>query len=137
VLLGVAFLVYVIAVAFTYILSQGEVRRAKRYYKKVWRHGLDEIEGSALGRKLDRTRLCFSVIFFVFAAEEVVRFILHTGPADLLIWVFRFACLAFFMAITSVFLVRLQRWRSFKSTRKYEETMKQIAKLESIPQNAR
>jgi len=122
ILLAEAFLLYAIAIAFTYILSLGETHRAKRYFKKVERLQLSEPEGTGIARRLDRTKTYFSAVFFVFAAEETIRFVLHTGPATfgdtygLIVWGFRFVCLGVFIVITSVFLVRLHRWRSFVST---------------------
>jgi hypothetical protein len=132
ILLAEFFLVYAIAIAFTYILSLGEARRAKRYFKKVERLGLVEPEGTGIARSLDRTKIYFSIVFFIFAAEETIRFVLHTGSATfgdvygLAVWGFRFACLAAFIVITSLFLVRLHQWRSFTSTPAYEKAQREI-----------
>ena len=132
ILLAEVFLVYAIAFAFTYILSLGQTRRAKRYFKKVEQLGLQEPEGTEIARKLDRTKIYFSIVFFVFAAEETIRFVLHTGSATfsdvygLTVWAFRFACLAVFIILTGLFLIRLYRWLSFLSTPTYEQTLQAI-----------
>lgn len=132
ILVAELFLIYAIAIAFTYILSWGETHRARQYFKKVERLRLSEPEGTGIARRLDRTKIYFSVVFFVFAAEETIRFVLHTGSATfgdvygLAVWGFRFVCLAIFIIVTSLFLVRLFRWRSFVSTPTYEKVQRAI-----------
>lgn len=125
-LVGVYVVVYAIAFAFTHLLSLGEVNRARKYGNNVNAYELEDNEGTALARRLYRTTLYFSAILLVFVVEEGLRYLLHTGPADLLVWTFRFGCFGVATLITGVFFVRLHRWISFKSTAKFEKISKQI-----------
>jgi hypothetical protein len=123
---GVLVVLYAVAFTFTYLLSFGEVNRARKFYNQVMQYELGENEGTLLGRELYRTNTYFTLVLLVFGVEEGVRYFLHTGPATLEIWLFRFACLAAFTVVTGVFLVRLHRWLSFKSTQRFQQTHRQI-----------
>jgi hypothetical protein len=130
VLAGVAILVYFIAIVIANLLSFGEVHRANVYCKKVKRYSIEETTGCDLAKRLTRTNVYFSVILFVFTAEEAVRYVLHTGPATIEIWWFRIACLAIFIIILGVFLVRLSRWLNFKSTTGFLKVSDEIRQYE-------
>jgi H+/Cl- antiporter ClcA len=126
VLAGVAILVYFVAIILVNFLSLGEVHRASVYRKKVERYLIDEEKGCDLAGRLTRLNVYFSAILFVFTAEEAVRYVLHTGPATIEIWWFRIACLAIFVIILGVFLVRVSRWVSFKSTTDFLKASNEI-----------
>jgi hypothetical protein len=132
VLVGVYVVIYAVAFAFTHLLSLGEVNRARIYGNNIERYGLDDDEGITLASKLYRTTLYFSAILLVFTLEEGSRYLLHTGAADLFVWIFRFGCLGVATLLTGVFFVRLHRWLSFKSTSKFEKTSKQIRELQQL-----
>jgi hypothetical protein len=130
VLAGAAILVYFIAIVLANLLSFGEVHRANTYRKKVKMYSIEETRGCDLAKRLTRTNAYFSVVLFVFTAEEAIRYVLHTGPATIEIWFFRIACLAIFIIILGVFFVRLSRWHSFKSTRDFVKASEEIRKSE-------
>lgn len=133
VLAGVAVLVYFIAIVLANFLSFGEVHRASVYCKKVKRYSIGEEKGCNLARRLTRMSAYFSVILFVFTAEEAIRYVLHTGPATIEIWWFRIACLIVFIVIFGNFLLRLSRWVGFKSTPSYLKTSDEIRQYENKP----
>jgi hypothetical protein len=127
---GVAILAYFIALAFANLITFGEVHKASVYSRKVRRYSIEEREGYSLARRLTKTNIYFSLLLFVFTAEEAIRYVLHTGPATIEIWWFRIACLAIFITILGVFFVRLSRWHNFKSTRNFLRASDEIRQRE-------
>jgi uncharacterized membrane protein len=75
--------------------------------------------------------LYFAFILFALGAEEVIRFLLNTGPATVEVWAFRLGCLAVYVLATGIFASRFAKWRTFKRTGAYKETLGAIRRLES------
>ena len=123
---GVFAMAYFVLVAFLNLITFGEVHRASVYSSKVKRYSIEEPKGYPLARGLTKLNIYFSAVLTVFTAEEVIRYVLHTGPATLEIWYFRIACLAVFVLILSVFFGRLRRWMNFKSEPQFLRTSDEI-----------
>jgi hypothetical protein len=131
VLAGVAVLVYFVGIVLANFFSFGEVHKASVYCKKVRRYSIDEPKGCTLARGLTKMNLYFSILLFFFTAEEAIRYVLHTGPATLEIWYFRFACLIIFAVILAVFLIRLRRWSIHTSKADFLRAENQIKEHEA------
>jgi hypothetical protein len=129
---GVFALVYFVGVAFLNLITFGELHRASVYSSKVKRYSIGESKGYTLARGLTKLNIYFSIVLTVFTAEEVIRYLLHTGPATLEIWYFRIACLAIIAAILVFFYVRLRRWMSFKVKREFVEASNEITQQDEI-----
>jgi hypothetical protein len=130
ILAGTAVLVYFVAIVLANILSFGEVHKASVYCKKARMYSIDETSGCEQARNLTRMNLYFSIVLFIFTAEEVIRYVLHTGTATIEIWYFRFTCLVIFAVILAIFLVRLRRWIIFQSDPAFMNASKEIKRQE-------
>jgi len=129
--IGLFIAAYSIAFGFSYLISFGEVERAGEYARTVESLKIKDSEGITFARRLVRTRLYFAFILFALGAEEVARFVLNTGPANVEVWVFRLGCLAVYVLATVVFASRFANWRRFKHTSTYKESLEAIRKLEA------
>nr|MDO8097608.1 hypothetical protein [Candidatus Njordarchaeota archaeon] len=129
--IGVFIAAYSIAFGFSYLISFGEVERAGEYARAAESLRIGDSEGITFARALVRTRLYFAFILFALGVEEAVRFVLNTGPANVEVWVFRLSCVAFYVLVTLVFASRFVKWRRFKCTSTYKETLEAIRKLEA------
>lgn len=127
---GVAILFYFMSLAFLNLITFGEVHRASAYCDKVIRYRIWEPIGCSLAGKLTRLNLYFTAVLFVFTAEEVIRYILHTGPATTSIWMFRISCFAALTLILGLFLVRFSKWLNFKSRPEYLRASNEIRQYE-------
>jgi hypothetical protein len=127
---GVAILFYFMALAFLNLITFGEVHRASEYCDKVTRYRIWEPIGCSLAGKLTKLNLYFTAVLFVLTAEEVIRYILHTGPATASIWMFRISCFAALTLILGLFLVRFSKWLNFKSRPEYLRASNEIRQYE-------
>jgi hypothetical protein len=129
--IGLFIAAYSIAFGFSYLVSFGEVGRAGEYARAIGRLKIKDSEGFASAKQLVRTRLYFAFVLFALSAEEVIRFLLNTGPATAEAWLFRLGCLAVYMIAIALFAGRLAKWRQFKRTDAYKETLAAIKRLEA------
>jgi hypothetical protein len=129
--IGLFIAAYSIAFGFSYMVSFGEVERAGQYARAVGTLKIKDSEGVAFAKRLVRTRLYFAFILFTLGAEEVIRFLLNTGSATVEIWMFRLGCLAVYVLATAVFADRSAKWRQFKRTSTYKDTIAAMKKLEA------
>jgi glucan phosphoethanolaminetransferase (alkaline phosphatase superfamily) len=129
--IGLFIAAYSIAFGFSYLISWGEVERAGEYARAVETLKMKESEGTAFAKGLVKTRLYFALILFVYGGEEAIRFLLNTGPANVEIWAFRLGCLAVYVVVIAVFANRFSKWRQFKRTGAYKDTLATIRKAEA------
>jgi hypothetical protein len=129
--IGLFIAAYSIAFGFTYLVSFGEVERAGNYARSIESLKIKDTEGVTSAKRLVRTRLYFAFVLFALGAEEVIRFILNTGPATVEIWVFRLGCLVIYLFALAVFARRFANWRRFKGTNAYKENFATMKRFEA------